>query len=290
MAAHEGASQTEPKGRDQAQVHGRGRVVPDNGEGRREDRSEHPDRKLDDQLRSNPVRVRKPHPEKYRRHACASDGPVASQPVTMWKMRVSVRADYAVRAVIELAAADGLGPMSAEHIGKIQNIPLKFLQNILAELKQEGIVTSERGPGGGFVLARDPSLITLGQILRVADGPLARVADYRPDQLDYSGHAAPLRDVWVAVRAYIRDVLDEVTVAQVCRGELPLVVTSQSEQPDAWLPRIKLDLKQGPQLGVPGRGGRQGAGRGGAAGPVLFRAPIASAAGPTSARRAKTSD
>jgi Rrf2 family protein len=202
----------------------------------------------------------------------------------MWEMRVSVRADYAVRAVIELAAADGLGPISAEHIGEIQNIPLKFLQNILAELKQEGIVTSQRGPCGGFVLARDPSLITLGQILRVADGPLARVADYRPDQLDYSGHAAPLRDVWVAVRAYIRDVLDGVTVAQICRGELPLVVTSQSERPDAWLPRIKLDLKQGPQLGVPGRGGRQGAGRGSAAGAVLFRAPIASAPAPTTTR------
>lgn len=90
----------------------------------------------------------------------------------------------------------------------------------------------------------------------------------------------------MAVRAYIRDVLDEVTVAQVRTGELPLVVTSQSERRDAWLPRIKLDLKQG----VPGRGGRHRAGRGGAASPVLFRAPIASAAGPTSACSAETSD
>lgn len=208
----------------------------------------------------------------------------------MWEMRVSVRADYAVRAVIELAAAEGLGPMSAEHIGEIQDIPLKFLQNILAELKQEGIVTSQRGPCGGFVLARDPSLITLGEIIRVTDGPLARVGDYRPDQLDYSGHTAALRDVWVAVRAYIRDVLDEVSVAEVCRGELPPVVTRQSGRSDAWVPRIKLDPKQGPQLGVPGRGGRHGAGRSGASGPVLARAPIASGAGPTSAWRPETSD
>lgn len=205
-------------------------------------------------------------------------------------MRVSVRADYAVRAVIELAAVDGHGPVSAEHIGGIQNIPPKFLQTILAELKQAGIVTSQRGSCGGFVLARDPSLITLGDILRVTDGPLARVADYRPDQLDYSGHAAALGAVWVAQRAYIRDVLDEVSVADVCRGELPAVVTRQSERPEAWLPRIKLDLKQGPHLGVPGRGGRHGLGRGSTAGPTLFRAPAGIASGPTSIRGPETSD
>ncbi len=208
----------------------------------------------------------------------------------MWEMRVSVRADYAVRAVIELAAAEGLGPMSAEHIGHIQGIPLKFLQNILAELKQEGIVASQRGPCGGFVLARDPNLITLGEIIRVTDGPLARVGDYRPDQLNYSGHTAALRDVWVAVRAYIRDVLDEVSVAEVCRGELPPVVTRQSERIDAWVPRIKVDPKQGPQLGVPGQGGRQGPGRGGASGRMLARAPIASGAGPTSTGRPEAGD
>ena len=214
----------------------------------------------------------------------ASASPILRQPVRIGQMRVSVRADYAVRAVIELAAAQGQGPVSAEHLGEIQNIPLKFLQNILAELKQAGIVTSQRGPSGGFVLARDPSLITLGDILRVTDGPLARVADYRPDQLDYSGHAAALGEVWVAVRAYIRDVLDEVTVADVCRGELPEVVTRQSERSEAWLPRIKLDLQQGPKLGVPGRGGRHGLGRGSAAGSTLFRAPAASAARPTAIR------
>jgi Rrf2 family protein len=198
----------------------------------------------------------------------------------MAAMRVSVRADYAVRAVIELAAAEGRGPLSAERIAQVQGIPLKFLQNILAELKQEGLVASQRGPSGGFILARDPSLITLGDIIRVTDGPLARVGDYRPDQLDYSGHTAALRDVWVAVRAYIRDVLDEVSVAQIGSGDLPPVVTSQVARPDAWAPRIKLDPKQGPQLGVPGRGGRHRGARGGLAGPILARAPAASGALP----------
>ena len=208
----------------------------------------------------------------------------------MWGMRVSVRADYAVRAVIELAASEGRGPVSAERIAQVQGIPLKFLQNILAELKQEGLVASQRGPSGGFILARDPGLITLGDIIRVTDGPLARVGDYRPDQLNYSGHTAALRDVWVAVRAYIRDVLDEVSVAEICRGDLPSVVTRQVARPDAWVPRIKVDPQQGPQLGVPGRGGGQRGGRGGTVGPMLARAPLASGATPTSVPRAKAGD
>jgi Rrf2 family protein len=208
----------------------------------------------------------------------------------MGGMRVSVRADYAVRAVIELAASEGRGPVSAERIAQVQGIPLKFLQNILAELKQEGLVASQRGPSGGFILARDPSLITLGDIIRVTDGPLARVGDYRPDQLNYSGHTAALRDVWVAVRAYIRDVLDEVSVAEICRGDLPPVVTRQVERPDAWVPRIKIDPKQGPQLGVPGRGGRQRGGHSDTVGPMLARAPVASGATPTSVLGAEAGD
>jgi Rrf2 family protein len=171
-------------------------------------------------------------------------------------MRVSVKADYAVRAVVELGAAYGGGPVAAEQISEVQNIPLKFLHNILAELKQDGIVKSHRGTGGGFELARDPDHVTLGDIIRVTDGPLARVGDYRPDELAYSGHTAALRDVWVAVRVGIRDVLDEVSVAAVSRGELPEVVHHLLERPDAWLPRVKLDPHQLPRAGVPGRGMR----------------------------------
>jgi Rrf2 family protein len=175
-------------------------------------------------------------------------------------MRVSVKADYAVRAVIELAAAGDCGPVSAEHIASIQDIPLKFLHNILAELKHEGIVKSFRGAAGGFVLARDPALISLGDIIRVANGgPLARVGDFRPDELAYTGHMAPLRDVWVAVRVGIRDVLDAVTVADICSGELPEVVQQLLSRPDAWLPRVKLIPGQAPRAGVPGPRPRHGA-------------------------------
>ena len=194
-------------------------------------------------------------------------------------MRVSVKADYAVRAAIELAA-HGPGLVSAEHIGEFQNIPLKFLQNILAELKEGGLVVSHRGVGGGFELARDPGTITLGDILRVIDGPLARVGDYRPDQLAYVGHTEALRDVWVAVRSYIRDVLDQVSLSQVVQCDLPPVVTSQTARHDAWVPRIKIDTHQAPQLGVPGHGGRHGAGRAGQAGPELARAPMGAIAEP----------
>jgi Rrf2 family protein len=203
-------------------------------------------------------------------------------------MRVSVKADYAVRAAIELAA-HGPGPVSAEHIGEFQNIPLKFLQNILAELKEEGLVVSHRGVGGGFELARDPDTITLGDVLRVIDGPLARVGDYRPDQLAYTGHTEALRDVWVAVRSYIRDVLDVVTLAQVVRGDLPPVVTSQTARRDAWVPRIKIDTRLSPQRGVPGHGGRHGAAGTPVAGPVA-RAPMAAIVEPGAAARAEQGD
>src|ERR1035437_7634410 len=183
-------------------------------------------------------------------------------------MRVSVKADYAVRAAIELAA-HGPGTVSAEHIGEFQNIPLKFLQNILAELKEEGLVISHRGVGGGFELARDPGTITLGEIIRVIDGPLARVGDYRPDQLAYTGHTEALRDVWIAVRSYIRDVLDEVSLAQVVRGDLPPVVTSQTALRDAWAPRSTAAplAPRGPPL----------------AAPEPPRAPLAAAAVPSTA-------
>jgi Rrf2 family protein len=171
----------------------------------------------------------------------------------MAAMRVSAKADYAVRAVIELAAEGGRRPVTAEHISSIQDIPLKFLHNILAELKRDGIVNSHRGAAGGFGLARDPALISLGDIIRVANGgPLVRVGDYRADELAYTGHTAPLRDVWVAVRVGIRDVLDEVSVADICSGQLPAVVHHLLERPDAWLPRVKLQPGQAPRAGVPG--------------------------------------
>ncbi len=175
-------------------------------------------------------------------------------------MRVSAKADYAVRAVVELAAAGDCGPVAAEHIASLQDIPLKFLHNILAELKREGIVKSHRGAAGGFALGQDPALISLGDIIRVADGgPLARVGEFRPDELAYTGPTAPLRDVWVAVRVGIRDVLDTVTVADICTGQLPDVVRELLARPDAWLPRVKLIPGKPPRAGVPGPRGKSGA-------------------------------
>lgn len=174
----------------------------------------------------------------------------------MGPMRLSAKADYAIRAVVELAADQGRGPITAERLSEIQDIPLKFLHNILAELNRAGIVHSQRGASGGFLLARDAELISLADIIRVIDGPLARVGDFRPDQLAYQGHTARLRDVWVAVRVGLRDVLDEVTVADICSGNLPPVVNQLLARPDAWLPRVKIDPSQAPRVGVPGRRAR----------------------------------
>lgn len=109
------------------------------------------------------------------------------------------------------------------------------------------------------------------------------MGDYRPDQLAYTGHTEALRDVWVAVRSYIRDVLDEVSLAQVVHGDLPPVVTSQTALRDAWVPRIKIDPRQSPHLGVPGHGGRHGDGGAAHAGPELSRAPLAATAVPPTA-------
>jgi Rrf2 family protein len=214
------------------------------------------------------------------------DGP----DVTMGAMRVSVKADYAVRAIVELAGARGSGPISAEHIGEAQQIPLKFLQNILTELRDEHLVISHRGVGGGYELARDPGQITLGDVIRVIDGPLARVGDYRPDQLAYTGNTEALRDVWVAVRSHIRDVLDQVSVDQVLRGDLPEVVTSETARRDAWAPRIAVDAHQPPQQGVPGHGGRHGAGRAGAASPRVARAPTEGSAASATPEGAETGE
>lgn len=152
-------------------------------------------------------------------------------------MRISAKADYAVRAVIELAAAGDGEPVKAEHISAVQGIPLKFLQNILVELKQAGLVRSFRGAEGGSVLARDPASITVADVIRVTDGPLARVGNHRPEELSYPGQTAALRDVWVAVRVSLRDVLEEVTVADICRGSLPSSVVELLAQPGAWQTR-----------------------------------------------------
>jgi Rrf2 family protein len=150
-------------------------------------------------------------------------------------MRISAKADYAVRASIELAAADE-GPMKGDRIAAAQKIPVKFLENILGELKHAGLVQSQRGAEGGYWLSRSADDITLAEIIRAVEGPLASVRGERPEDLEYLGEARPLQDVWVALRSNIREILESVTLADVTARELPAPVSEISEHPEAWQP------------------------------------------------------
>lgn len=153
-------------------------------------------------------------------------------------MRVSAKVDYALRAAVELAAAeDPAVPTKAERIARAQDIPMKFLENILQSLRHAGLVQSKRGPEGGHLLARPAEEITLADVIRAIDGPLAAVAGASPDELEPAGAAAPLRDVWVAVRTSLRAVLEETTLADVAAGRLPASVTELTADPDAWVRR-----------------------------------------------------
>jgi Rrf2 family protein len=142
-----------------------------------------------------------------------------------------------VRAAIELADADDEKPLKGDLIAEAQNIPLKFLENILGELKHAGIVGSRRGAHGGYWLHRPADEVTLADIVRAVEGPLATVRGEGPEDLKYTGGAAPLQQVWVALRANLRAVMDQVTVADVVSGELPADVKELSEPAEAWSPR-----------------------------------------------------
>lgn len=149
-------------------------------------------------------------------------------------MRLSARVDYALRAVTELAAA-GDGPLTAERLARAQRIPPKFLESILLQLRRGGLVTAQRGPDGGYRLARPAGQISLGEIIRVIDGPLANVRGVRPEDLGYTGSAAPLQQVWIALRASERQILDRVSVADVASGRLPASVRKLAADPAAWV-------------------------------------------------------
>jgi Rrf2 family protein len=151
-------------------------------------------------------------------------------------MRVSAKADYALRAMIELAVAGDERPVKGERIAQAQEIPLKFLENILVDMKHAGLVLSQRGAEGGYWLARPPQEITVADVVRAVDGPIANVRGRGPERVEYSGSAERLREVWIAVRASLRSVLEEVTLADLARGELPKSVERLTADPDAWLP------------------------------------------------------
>ncbi len=150
-------------------------------------------------------------------------------------MQVSAKADYALRAALELAAAENEGPLKGLHISQSQDIPLKFLENILLELKHAGLVRTQRGASGGYWLARPAAEISLAEIIRVVEGPLANVRGEWPEDVEYEGAARPLREVWIAVRANLRAVLETVTLADLVRGELPGKIHELTLVPEAWV-------------------------------------------------------
>ena len=151
-------------------------------------------------------------------------------------MRVSAKTDYALRAAVELAAAGGDAPVKGERLATSQSIPLRFLENILLTLRHAGIVESRRGADGGYRLARPPEEITLADVIRAIDGPLAGVSGVRPETLNFTGSSEPLRDVWIAVRGNLRAVLETVTLADVAAGRLPDEVSRIAADPEAWQP------------------------------------------------------
>jgi Rrf2 family protein len=151
-------------------------------------------------------------------------------------MRISAKTDYAIRAATELAAAPRGSLVKAEAVSEAQRIPLRFLLGILNELRHAGIVDSRRGTDGGYRLARPAEDITLADIIRAIDGPLANVGGVRPEALELPGVAAPLRDVWISLRASIRSVLEHVSLADIVGGRLPRPVARLSSDEDAWLP------------------------------------------------------
>ena len=151
-------------------------------------------------------------------------------------MRVSAKTDYALRAALELAAAPDEKPVKGERIATSQAIPLRFLENILMQLRHAGLVESRRGADGGYRLARPAGEVTLADVIRAIDGPLAGVSGARPETLDFTGVAEPMRDVWIAVRASLRGVLEGVTLADVVAGGLPQHVRDLVADEDAWVP------------------------------------------------------
>jgi Rrf2 family protein len=151
-------------------------------------------------------------------------------------MRVSAKSDYALRALIEIATRDSGDPVSAEELGRLQDIPHGFLQAILADLRRAGIVMSVRGQSGGWRLARRSDDVSVADIIRAVDGPLVSVYGLRPEAVSYTGSAEVLQHVWIAARSSLRDVFEQVTIRALADGSLPEAVTARTGSEDAWQP------------------------------------------------------
>ena len=152
-------------------------------------------------------------------------------------MRITAKADYAVRATCELAARAGEGPVKGDVIAAAQGIPLKFLENILGDLRHAGIVRSQRGADGGYWLARPADRISVADVIRAVDGPLASVRGGPPEEVAYNGAAESLARVWIAVRASLRSVVERVTLEDVAAGRLPARISKLADDPEAWVTR-----------------------------------------------------
>jgi Rrf2 family protein len=151
-------------------------------------------------------------------------------------MRVSAKSDYALRALIEIGSqVDGV-PVSAEEIGRRQDVPHGFLQAILADLRRSGIVRSVRGQSGGWRMERDAVDVTVADIIRAVDGPLVSVYGLRPESVEYNETAKILQLVWIAARANLRDVFEGVTIAMLVDGRLPSSIETLTDDEDAWQP------------------------------------------------------
>ena len=151
-------------------------------------------------------------------------------------MRISAKADYAVRAATELASAKE-GPTKGDAIARAQDIPLRFLENILGDMRQAGIVRSQRGAEGGYWLAKPAEEITVADVIRAVEGPLAAIRGEAPEDVVFSGSAESLGRLWVAVRASLRTVLENVTLADLAEGKLPARVDKLADDPEAWVRR-----------------------------------------------------
>jgi Rrf2 family protein len=151
-------------------------------------------------------------------------------------MRISAKADYAVRAAVEMAAA-GDEPVKGEKLAEAQDIPLQFLEHILLELKHARLVRARRGARGGYWLAQPPEEITLASVIRAVEGPLANIQDQAPEQTKYPGHAERLSEVWVAVRSSLRRVLENVTIADLRDGKIPADILELTKDEGAWVTR-----------------------------------------------------
>lgn len=157
-------------------------------------------------------------------------------------MHITAKVDYAVRAAAELAAPrlaaqEARSPIKGEAIAVAQGIPVRFLESILAELRRAGIVGSQRGSEGGYWLALPPEEVSVADVIRAVEGPLADVRGEPPEAVAYSGAATDLQRVWIATRVALREVLEETTLADIASGTLPAHVVALVDRPGGWARR-----------------------------------------------------